>query len=389
MRLATFIETNAERIIAAAEDFCTTLQPAARHLDAKALRDHLPNILDAIIKDLRTAQTPAEARLKSLGQAPLLEGAAETASQTHAMLRAKSGFGISQMVSEYRALRSSVLRLWLTPGQVLDDDSFADMERFNEAIDQALAESVAHFAVEADRWRHIFLAVLGHDLRGPLNAVLLTAELLSRLSSDAPTTAHTKRLIRSGKRMQDLLDSLLDYSRSSLGQGIAIRRSQVDLAAELEEELEVVRAALPGRQIDLVVSGKTEGEFDSSRVRESLANLVFNAARYGPEGTAISVDLCGSEGKVVLSVTNQGEPIPDALLPSLFEPLRRGHGEPPAEPSEDSSGRSNLGLGLFIVHEVAVAHGGGVEVASGAGTTVFTVTLADTSGRPDSDRKSR
>jgi signal transduction histidine kinase len=372
MRLATFIESNAEQIVAAAEDFCRTLQPAARHLDAEALRDHLPKILDAIVNDLRTPQTPTQSRLKSLGQAPRAEGSAETASQTHALLRAKGGFAISQLVSEYRALRSSVLRLWLTPGQVLDEDSFVDIERFNEAIDQVLAESVAQFAAEADRWRNIFLAVLGHDLRGPLNAVLLTAELLSRMSSDGPTSAYTERLIRSGKRMQDLLDSLLDYSRSSLGQGIAIRRSRVDLAAECEEELEVVRAALPGRQIDLVVSGATEGAFDASRVRESLANLVFNAARYGAAGTAISVNLCGTQGKVALSVTNQGATIPDTLLPSLFEPLRRGHREPSAE----SSGRSNMGLGLFIVQEVAVAHGGGVEVASEAGTTVFTVTLA-------------
>jgi signal transduction histidine kinase len=376
MRLATFIESNRGAIVSAAEDFCRTLQPAARHLEGEALRDHLPKILDAIVKDLRTAQTPAESREKSLGQSLRAAGAPETAAQTHAMLRAKAGFDISQMVSEYRALRSSVLRLWLTPGQVLDQDSFVDMERFNEAIDQAVAESVAHFTAEADRWRHIFLAVLGHDLRGPLNAVLLTAELLSRMSLDAPVTAYTERLIRSGERMRNLLDSLLDYSRSSLGRGIAIHRSGVDLAAECEEELEVVRAALPGRQIDLVVSGATAGEFDASRVRESLANLVFNAARYGSEGSSISVSLSGSQDKVALSVANQGTTIPDDLLPSLFEPLRRGR----SEPSGDSSGRSNLGLGLFIVHEVAVAHGGGVEVTSGDGRTAFTVTLARAPG---------
>ena len=137
MRLAAFIESNAEEIVSAAEDFCSTLQPAAGHLDSEALRDDLPKILDAIVKDLRTAQTPAEAQRKSLGQAPLAQDAPETAAQTHAMLRAKAGFEISQMVSEYRALRASVLRLWLSPGQVLDEESLGDMERFNEAIDQA------------------------------------------------------------------------------------------------------------------------------------------------------------------------------------------------------------------------------------------------------------
>jgi hypothetical protein len=374
MRLATFIESNAEQIVSAAEDFCRTLQPAARHLDSEALRDDLPRILETIVNDLRTAQTPAESRQKSLGQAPLSKEGSETAAQAHALLRAKAGFGIAQMVSEYRALRYSVLRLWLTSGQVLEEDAFVDMERFNEAIDQAVAESVAHFTDEADRWRHIFLAVLGHDLRGPLNAVLLTAELLSRMTSDAPITAYTERLIRSGKRMQELLDSLLDYSRSSLGRGIAIYRSRVDLAAECEEELEVVRAALPGHQIDLVVSGPTEGEFDASRVRESLANLVFNAARYSTEGSAILVNLSGTQGNVVISVANQGATIPNEFLPSLFEPLRRGQ----SESLDEAAGRSNLGLGLFIVNEVAVAHGGRVEVASSAGNTVFTVTLVRT-----------
>jgi signal transduction histidine kinase len=372
MRLAAFIESNAEQIVSAAEDFARTLQPAAGHLDSEALRDDLPKILDAIVKDLGTPQTPAEAQRKSLGQAPLAQGAPETAAQTHALLRAKAGFEISQMVSEYRALRASVLRLWLSPGKVLDEESSGDMERFNEAIDQAVAESVAHFTAEADRWRHIFLAVLGHDLRGPLNAVLMTAEILSRMARGTPTTAYTERLIRSGKRMKDLLDSLLDYSRSSLGQGIAIRRSRVDLATACEEELAVLRAALPGRRIDLVVTGTTEGEFDASRVRESLANLVFNAARYAVEGSPISVIVSGTEAKVSLSVANQGATIPNEVLSSLFEPLRRGQ----IEPADESFGRTNLGLGLFIVQEVAAAHGGTVEVTSREGRTVFTVTLA-------------
>ncbi len=193
------------------------------------------------------------------------------------------------------------------------------MQRFNEAIDQALAGIGSwHFSAEAERWRNIFLAVLGHDLRGPLNAVLLTAELLSRIGSGEPTTEHTARLIRSGKRMKDLLDSLLDYSRSSLGRGIAIRRAPVDLAAACREELDVLRAALPGRRVDLVTTGNVEGVFDASRVRESLANLVLNAARYGAEGTAISVLLSGTKGAVALSVGNEGAPIPKELLASLF-----------------------------------------------------------------------
>jgi len=372
VRLASFIEQNAEAVVSSAEEFCGTLLPAAGHLSSEALRDHLPKILDAIVKDLRQTQTPAEELRKSRGAAPLIADAPETAAQTHAMLRAQAGFNIGQMVSEYRALRASVLRLWQLRVGSLDAQSLADMQRFNEAIDQALAESVSHFSAEAERWRNIFLAVLGHDLRGPLNAVLLTAELLSRIGAGEPTTEHTARLIRSGKRMKDLLDSLLDYSRSSLGRGIAIQRAPVDLAAACRDELDVLRAALPGRRIDLVAVGNVEGAFDASRVRESLANLVLNAARYGAEGTAISVRLSPTKGAVALSVGNEGAPIPNELLASLFEPLRRGRIELP----DSSLGQTSLGLGLFIVQEVALAHGGGVEVTSDEERTTFTMTLA-------------
>jgi signal transduction histidine kinase len=109
-------------------------------------------------------------------------------------------------------------------------------------------------------------------------------------------------------------------------------------------------------------------------VRESLANLVFNAARYSTEGSAILVNLSGTQGNVAMSVANHGSTIPNELLPSLFEPLRRGQ----SDSLDEAAGRSNLGLGLFIVNEVAVAHGGRVEVASSAGNTVFTVTLVRT-----------
>jgi signal transduction histidine kinase len=370
MRLATFIEQKEALILDAAEAFAATLLPAAGHLNADGLRDHLPMILAAICKDLGTPQTAAEELRKSWGNAPLVPDAPETAAQTHAMLRAKSGFDVRQLVSEYRALRASVLRLFLAEAGALSDGAIGDLLRFNEAIDQAIAESVSHFSIESDRWREVFLAVLGHDLRGPLNAVLLTAELLSRLGTEGPVSEHTARLMRSGRRMQSLLDSLLDYSRSSLGRGIAIQRSFVDLAEECREEIELLRAALPEHRIELFVEGVTTGNFDPSRVRESLSNLVSNANRYASEGTPVVVRLVGGDRAVRLSVENRGPTIGGDLLPLLFEPLRRGASQP-----EASLDRSNLGLGLFIVQGVAEAHGGNVEVESKEGRTVFTVTF--------------
>jgi signal transduction histidine kinase len=155
------------------------------------LHDHLPLLLAVVTADLRTPQTPEEERRNSEGRAPLASGAPETPAQTHARLLAKDGFQIERLVAEYRVLRAGVLRLWHGVRHSLDPSAFADLVRFNEAIDQAVTESVACFTTEIDRSRHLFLGVLGHDLRNPFDAILLTSELLSRLASDGAVAQHT------------------------------------------------------------------------------------------------------------------------------------------------------------------------------------------------------
>ena len=372
MRLADFIEKNVEPILSAAEAVAATMLPAASHLDSAALRDHMPMILAAVARDLRSTQTAEEQLAKSLGKQARPHGAPETAAQTHALLRAKAGFDIEQLVAEYRALRASVLRLWFEGGKAGGPEIQDDLVRFNEAIDQAVAESVAYFTAEMDRWRHVFLGVLGHDLRGPLNAILLTAEILSKMTTDAPLSRHTVRLIQSGKRMKTLLDDLLDFSRASLGLGLGLHRATVDLATICTEEVELLRSALPDVKISFRSEGETLGSFDGSRVREAVGNLVTNAARYGTPGAVINVALIGNVNNVRLSVSNAGVPIPKEDLHALFEPLRRGR------PLDEMTDRANLGLGLFIVREIAKAHGGEIQVESAAGTTVFTMVLPHT-----------
>ena len=190
-------------------------------LDDVALRDHLPDIVEAIVVDLRTPQTASEERNKSEGRALSPPGKPRSAAGTHALHRAHSGYSISHLVSEYRALRASVLRLWADqPG--LAGASPGDITRFNEAIDEAIAESVIHFAAEVERWRNIFLGVLGHDLRSPLASIVMTSELLARMAVDAPVASVAQRLIRSGKRMRELLDRLLVYNRAQMGMGFIL-----------------------------------------------------------------------------------------------------------------------------------------------------------------------
>jgi hypothetical protein len=144
MRLADFIEANSEAILGEWEAFARSLLPAAAGLDVEALRDHAEQILQTAARDLRTSQTGSEQLAKSRGEAARLAGSPETAAQTHAVLRATAGFTLQQMVAEYRALRATVLRLWADPHEA-GPDALADVNRFNEAIDQAVAESVDFF----------------------------------------------------------------------------------------------------------------------------------------------------------------------------------------------------------------------------------------------------
>jgi hypothetical protein len=308
MRLADFIDANMEAILSEWEAFARTLLPAAGGLDVRALRDHAEQILHTVAQDLRTPQTRGQQAAKARGKALRPAHAAETAAETHAVLRATGGFTMQQMVAEYRALRASVLRLWADahePGA----DTLQDNTRFNEAIDQAVAESVEFFTLETERWRNVFLGVLGHDLRGPLNAILLTSRLLSELSGGPPVSEVTARLIRGGERMRELLDDLLDYSRAGLDLGIPIAPASMDLAVACQEEIELQRAAWPENTIELSIKGPTHGVWDASRLRQVLGNLIANAAKYGDPGTPVAVRLAGDDTEVVLSVENTGRAI--------------------------------------------------------------------------------
>lgn len=367
MRLADFIERHSAAIVDEAELYASSVSDIAGRLDKEALRDHMPDILQVIVADMRSPQTDEHARFKSLGRYPPDSDAARTAAQTHGGLRAKVGFDIVQMISEYRALRASVLRLWADSDQPADPHTLDDVHRFNESIDQSIAESTGFFAQEVERWRNVFLGILGHELRGPLTAILMASEMLSGMEMDQPISKNVGRIINSGERMRSLLDDLLDFNRTSYGMGIRISRAPVDLAQACESELELIRVTLPGVPITFAATGDVHGSFDQSRIREIVWNLVGNAAKYGDRTQPIEVRLTGTATGVELSVSNSGDSIPADRQNELFEPLKRAGMQ-----HEEARG---LGLGLFVVRQVAIAHGGEVDVESADGTTRFMVNL--------------
>ena len=280
MRLAEFILRDMEAILVEWEAFAVTLFPAAANPTRLTLRDHAQQILEAVAKDLSTPQTRQAQADKSLGRASKVIGAPETAAETHAVLRAKSGFDINQMVAEYRALRATVLRLWIDACRA-DDPGLEDVVRFNEAIDQAIAESIAFFSAQVDQARNLLLGMLGHDMRSPLNTIQMTASYLAALNAGEKVSEAASRLIRSGASMKALLDDLVDFSRTKLGLGINVSLANADLAALFADELEQLRGAHPGRQLELAVAGDTRGRWDGLRLQQLLRNLVSNASSTG------------------------------------------------------------------------------------------------------------
>ena len=374
MRLADFILSDMESILVEWEAFAATLFPAAANMTPLALRNDAKEILEAVAKDLSTSQTKQAQIDKSRGKAPKLADAPETAAQTHAILRARSDLNISQLAAEYRALRASVLRLWTEACQPNELD-LEDVIRFNEAIDQALAESIGFFSEQVNQARNLFLGMLGHDMRNPLNTIQITASHLAALNAGAEVSEAASRLIRSGASMKALLDDLVDFNRTKLGLGINIALANVDLAIVFADELEQLRGAYPARPLELEVIGETRGRWDGLRLQQLLRNLVSNAIKYGAPDTPVRVVLTGEEADVRLEVMNSGPAIERSALDAIFDPLKRG----PAQ-SSSYSADAGLGLGLYIVREIALAHGGEVDVRSGKAETVFAVRLPRRSG---------
>lgn len=368
MRLADFIVRDMEVILKEWEAFAASLLPTARGMTKAALRDHAEAILKAIAIDISTSQSAHAQLEKSKGRAPILIGAPETAAQTHATLRAKGGFDINQMVSEYRALRAAVLRLWMDACRPNAPD-LDDLIRFNEAIDQAITESVRFFNIQVEQARDLLLGMLGHDMRTPLSVVISTASYLAELNASHQVSEAAASLIRSGAAMQQLLDDLVNFSRVRMGLGIRLELADIDLAKALDEELERLRDAHPDRRIDWTVVGDARGHWDRPRLQQLLRNLVTNAIQYGDADAPVDVRLIGDED-VRLEVRNSGAAIDKSVAELIFDPPTRG-----LERGLVGKPLHGLGLGLYIVREIAHAHEGEVNVWSEKGETLFAVRL--------------
>lgn len=371
IRLSDFILANMEVILQAWEEFARTIEPPALTMDDVELRDHARQMLQVIAADLQTPQSDHQQEEKSKGNAPRTFH--DTASEIHAEARLQSGYTVEQLVSEYRALRSSVLRLWAESAKMGITADMDDVTRFNEAIDQALAESVARYAKLVKRSQNMFLAILGHDLRNPLGTVITGASFITQ-ATDIPSKfiVVASRIYNSGQRMTKLINDLIDFTRTHLGSGLPVRPKPGDLAQLATNVVDELRTYHSERVIRLGTPNVVMAVFDNDRIAQVLSNVIGNAIQYGAGDGDVTVTLAEADAAVTITVNNLGPLIEPKQLGSIFEPLvrlaRTNGDEYPAHGS--------LGIGLFIAREIIHAHKGsiGVDSVEGLGTT-FTIRL--------------
>lgn len=373
MRLSDFIADNLELILN--EWACYAEQiPAAQDMDKEELRDHARQMLETIVKDLNTPQTAEEEKEKSIGHGREIGNGAhkESGAERHGVARVKAGFSIEDLIAEFRALRASVLRLWGKSSNTVQQSDLNDMTRFNEAIDQAVAESVARHSSMVKQAQDVFLGILGHDLRNPLGAITMSAQYLMRSTSlESRDIKAAVMIFNSGKQMSQLIHDLLDFTRTRLGQGMPIEPEQTNLAEIVRQAVAQACAFHPEHTILLHVTDDLSGQWDTGRIGQVFSNLIGNAIKHGSRNIPINVVLSGDSENAIATVHNSGDPIPQEDISHIFEPLRRSPASSTGEHYD-----SGLGLGLYITKEIIHAHGGSVTVASSiAEGTTFTVRL--------------
>jgi two-component system sensor histidine kinase/response regulator len=216
---------------------------------------------------------------------------------------------------------------------------------------QQLAHDL-HERTETLRLNEMFMAVLGHDLRNPLSAIVTSAAVLQR-SSDEGTKRAADRIRSSGRRMSRMIEDMLDLARARLGGGIVLNRDHADLGLLVQRAITEAEGSFPERRIEMTQDGDLAGYWDAERLTQVTSNLIGNALEHGNDSEPIRVKLDGSRrDEVVLTVTNAGAIAAD-ILPHMFDPFQSGRRQP---------GRSEgLGLGLYIVQQIMLSHGGTVN----------------------------
>lgn len=370
MNLAAFIRKYSEDIAQEWVEYARVNIEATKEMGLEEVRDHILEMLARIADDMDTSQTKGQQKAKSRGHKPphIIH---DMPAKAHGAQRVESGFNIVELSSEFRALRASVLRLWEEKAEAeIGEEKFAEMIRFNEAIDEAWMHSMARFHAKVDESKNWFLGVLGHDLRNPLSTISGAQQLLFLSPNLSDKEKELVRRSKAGtKRMRELINNLLELTSLRLGSGMSVKKSMTDLTEECQQILQELEVVHPSADLHLHAPGPVQGAWDRVRLNQVITNLVANALRHGNPGGPVTIKVSAKGNDAFFSVHNEGNPIPEGVRSMIFKGMFTGNEEP-------STKRDNYGLGLYIVKEIVDGHGGRIDVESTkeSGTT-FTVIL--------------
>jgi signal transduction histidine kinase len=328
MRLPDFILANTNSILDEWDAFARSVWPAsAVEISPEQLRDHAEAILRAVAIDMKSPQSSAQQAEKSKGRRdPQTDcRGLDLASSQHAVGRAASGFDLRAVMAEYRALRASVVRLWFESVRKPDVNDLEDMTRFHEAMDESLAEAVYRYSAHVDKSREMFLSILGHDVRNPLNAIGMLALALEKShQGNAEIQRSAAQILSSTEAAARMLSDFMDFAVSRLGRPMPVRPARMDLANLCREVVAEVRAAFPNCKWQVKSPKELWGEWDRPRIRQLFSNLTTNAVQHGDPTGDVFVGLTKTAGAAKIVVRNSGRPIASELMPRLFEPFVRG-----------------------------------------------------------------
>lgn len=213
----------------------------------------------------------------------------------------------------------------------------------------------------------MFVSILGHDLRTPLSAVKMGAELILASSNEDVTLKAARRIASSAGRMTRMTEQLLDFAQVRQGRGIRLQLTTSDLGQVTQQVLQELGTANPHARLEVSSSGPLRGQWDPDRLGQVVSNLVGNSVQHGTQGSPVRLLLDGGDETLVrLSVTNHGAISPESI-PTLFEPFKRA--------TTNRIGDRGLGLGLFIARQIVQAHGGDLTLHTTGDTTTFEVIL--------------
>jgi signal transduction histidine kinase len=338
------------------------LLPALDRLDRSALVDHLPEFVDGLGNWIEGQTTRAQTGFDALAEG-------------HALQRLGYGVDLYTLTREYALLRAILMRTAMSLPDAAELRE--DVIRLNEGMDEAIIGAIRRYMEVRDRARDRFIGILAHDLRSPLNTISIAASrLVVTPEYDDKTHRSGTLILRSTERMARMIHDVIEFARAHLGGGIPVALTHGDLGALCSEVVEELDAGHPHRDLTITCTGDLRGRWDHDRVVQAMTNLVGNSLQHGQDPIRVTVVEAGDRRSIVTSVNNRGRLIPLDEQGALFDPFRSG-----------AASKGGLGLGLYIVQQIALAHGARCEVQSNESEgTTFTITWPRTPAEEIPDR---